>query len=137
MTFFHFTSPAHLPLILKAGALTTTDPNLDMFAVREPKVVWLLDTPTAAGPTAGHNGLYPAKTEIRFEVDVPAIRWRDWQPAVQMDPDWKETLIKVAGGEEVADHWYVFPAKIPARRWVSITDMLTGEQIPFRDAPST
>ena len=44
MKLYHFTSRVHLPHILGAGELTTTDSNVSE-TVTEPKVVWFMDTP--------------------------------------------------------------------------------------------
>lgn len=131
MTFYHFTSEHHIPFILREGVLQPTDPNLDMFdSSMEPRVVWLLDQPEATGGNSMHHGLSDIKRRIRIEVDVPAIKWTNWVPARKMDPDWRETLIRVGGGPEAADHWYVLPGPIRANRWRSIVDMATGLELP-------
>lgn len=131
MTFYHFTHPLHLPKILSDGFLKTVESNIDY---REshvgPAVVWLLDEAEPDwGDLDGQHGLYPDKRLIRFEVDVPAIKWTDWFYTDQMDPKWKAGFVKSGGGEEAAEHWYVFPARIPAKRWVSVTDLSTGEKV--------
>lgn len=117
MTFYHFTSPIHLPLILEVGYLKVCESNIDMLQPHAgPDVVWLLDTPDATGESNLFNGLTNVKTLVRFEVDVPAIKWTHWPPIRWMDPDWRDTLTSVGG----SDHWYVWPARIPRRRWISI-----------------
>jgi hypothetical protein len=40
--------------------------------------------------------------------------------------------VKAAGGEEAAEHWYIFPARIPAKRWVSVTDLSDGRKVASR-----
>jgi hypothetical protein len=130
MTFFHFTHAVHLPTILETGYLKTTESNVS-FSVDNagPQVVWLLDQAEPEWSEDMAHGLYPAKRQIRFEVDVPAIKWTNWVPAAQMSRIDRAVLIKGGGGIEAAEHWYVFPARIFARRWVSVTDMTTAETV--------
>lgn len=123
-TFFHFTARAHLPSILGAGTLLPSESNVGSPLLGPgqehlgPDVVWLLDQPVLDA----NHGLYAeatGKDQVVFEVEVPAIRWLDWAPAADMDPQWREIFIRTGGGIEAAEHWYVFPAAIPRRRWVS------------------
>lgn len=136
--FYHFTSKAHLPYIVWDGVILPSEsnvgspvPTLEPSGVGVgPDVVWLLDVPDVEF----NHGLYAEKTgknEVRFEVDVPAIRWLDWAPASQMNPAWRELFVRSAGGEEAASHWYVFPAKIAKEHWLGVYDTATGEKIPL------
>lgn len=133
--FYHFTSTHHLKAILDAGRLNPTESNVGSpipgweprGAHVGPDVVWLLDTPELGGHPHGLvvpddsrlRSLYD-KTEVRFTVDVPAIRWLDWEPAQCMHPEWKTVMIESAGGMDAVHHWYVFPAPIRANRWKEI-----------------
>lgn len=123
MTFYHFTSTAHLPLILRTGVIMPTESNLSFFEEDAgPRAVWLLDEPEFDWDAVSH-GLSREKTAVRIEVDVPAIRWLDWAPAVPRSPQemfTRERLIEVGGGPDAAAHWHVFPAPIRARRWGTI-----------------
>lgn len=117
MTFYHYTSPAHLPSIIRDGQIRTTESNVaGDVAYAGPSVVWLLDEPVAV---RGVDGLMSVvdKTLVRIEVDVQAIRWLDWQWTAYMDPRWKEALIESGGGIERAEHWYLYPVPIQRRRW--------------------
>lgn len=138
MRLYHFTHPGHLPAIFDAAMLTTTESNIGAPFATEgptglhagPDVVWLLDSPTIEvlpGPTDADmtHGLYPEKRAVRFEVDVPGIRWLDWAPASAMSSDWRDVLIRSAGGMEAVEHWYIFPAPIRQRRWVEVRNMVT------------
>ena len=132
MTYFHYTHIGHLPSICQQRRLLPSESNVGApFRVGAgpvgenagPPVVWLLDEPVILNPDPQAHGLYPEKRRIRIEVDVRAIRWLDWAPAAAMDPEWRRIFIQTAGGPEVVEHWYVVPAPIRDRRWVSIRDM--------------
>lgn len=130
MRLFHFTSAHHWPLIEQAGFLKTVESNVDMLRSHAgPDVVWLLDTPTVDLPHGLVMPGYPIdKTQVRFTVEVPKpIRWSEWGPTQSMDPEWRETFLNAAGGDEAAEHWWVVPARIPAKRWVEVRDMSTDE----------
>lgn len=129
MTFFHYTSVVHLPLILNDGFIKAVESNVDPTRQHAgPDVVWLLDD---SDPQAFRHGLeYPTsmarfdppdKRRVRFEVDVPAIRWLDWYPASLMPQWWRTTFITAAGGPEATEHWYVWPKAIKRERWVGLT----------------
>lgn len=132
MTFYHFTSRRHLPVILTDGLLKPTESNVSPDEAHAgPPVVWLLDLPEI--PVDSHGLRMPEgvdldKTEVRFEVNVPAIHWLDWEWTSMMDRQWREIIIRVGGGERAADHWYVWPAPIKRNRWISVE--VGGQAIP-------
>lgn len=133
MTYYHFTSEVALLGIEAQGMIFPTESNVGSTSASmppageslAPDVVWLLDSgdrPSNNSNQVNHGlfGTVVDKTAVRIEVDVPAIRWKDWAPAQQMHPTWRELLVKASGGVEASDHWYVFPAAIPRNRWVAI-----------------
>ena len=127
MTFFHLTDPdVRAPAILRDGVIRTSESNVGspsrtMQPYGEhfgPDVVWLLDSlPSASVPMA--NGLSVPKQHYVFEVDVPTIRWIDWEWTHRMNPSWRSAFVNSGGGPALADHWYVFPAPIRQSRWVN------------------
>lgn len=138
--FYHFTSTQHLPFILEDGMLRPGESNIGSIMPGQhpfgehygPDVVWLLDTPErpSTGLTEVNHGLAHDsldKTAVRFTVNVPAIHWKSWLPAVEMHPKWRAALLLAAGGEDAADHWYVLPAPIRDKRWVEVRNMETDE----------
>ena len=130
MRLYHFTHPLHLPSILADGRLRTTESNVSFSRARVgPDVVWLIDEPEPDFSGEHSHGLYGAKQQVRFEVEVPGIKWTNWAWAARMTALDRDTLINSGGGIERAEHWYVFPAPIVARRWCSVVDMATGEAI--------
>lgn len=136
MRLYHFTSARHLPQILRDESLRPSEsnvgspsPDMPPFGMGVgPDVVWLLDS-----PDLDHNhGLFADKTgkdAVRFEVEVPALRWTDWAWTAQMHPTWRDIMIDSAGGTDAAQHWYVFPAEIPMSRWITVTDLRQGLQV--------
>ena len=130
MAFYHFTSRFHLDAILRSGFLMPSESNVGsphteagkFFPYGEdagPRVVWLTDTPD---PVMGHGLLAhtTGKDQVRITVDVKAIRWLDWAWTSVMDPQWREDLIHVGGGEDAAAHWYIVPAPIRGTRFTDI-----------------
>lgn len=125
MSYYHFTSETHLPLILASGELRPTESNIDPAVERSgPDVVWLTSREDATGPGEMHNGLTPAKTRVRFEVDVPAIKWDRWPPAAGMQPAWREVVTGFGGAED----WFVWPAAVRRGRWLSVAVLDDGGQ---------
>lgn len=122
-TLYHFTHPAHLPVILTDQVLRPSESNFDPYAEHAgPDVVWLTDLPVIQ-PVEDHPltmGLTEEKRRVRFEVIVPAIRWLDWLPVQSMHPAWRATLIETGGGIQVAESWYVLPAPIRSTSWVEV-----------------
>jgi len=121
VTFYHFTSETHLPLILRSGVIMPTESNVSFSREHGgPRVVWLLDSPELGELSHGLHSVVD-KTAVTIEVDVPAIRWRDWEFAARMEPRWRQSFIDAGGGDEAADRWFILPAPIRESRWVTIT----------------
>lgn len=122
MTFYHYTSLHHLPKIQADGVLKLTESNFSLFKEHAgPPVVWLTDLPELGEASHGLEGSYYDKKQVRIEVRVPAIRWLDWEPALNgMDAASRDILIDTGGGMAVAEHWYIWPAPIRAIRWGAI-----------------
>lgn len=129
MTYFHFTHVYHAATIIDAEVITTTDSMTDMWKPhKDTDVVWLLDIDDATG--ASHGLSVPifntpaelTKTRVRFEVDVPAVKWIDSRWYKRTDPEWLAIMIEAGGGIEAAQHWYVWDKPIKADQWVSVVD---------------
>lgn len=125
--FYHFTCRENFRGILSSEVLLTTESNVGspipdwkpFGANYGPPVVWLLDTPEINFDHGLSGGVFD-KTTVRIAVDVPAIRWLDWEPASRMHYKWKKSFIKTGGGQEAASHWYVWPLPIKKNHWVEI-----------------
>ena len=130
MSYWHFTSLMHAEDILQQGVILPTESNVSFTDDHHgPDVVWLLDTPTVQFS----HGLTEHKTAARFEVEVPAIKWTEWEWTSRME-DWvRRALVKSGGGEEAADHWFIWPAGIHRRNWLS-ADAVTqaGPEVIFK-----
>lgn len=126
-TFWHLTSNVHAAMILGDGRIRTAEsnigsphPDLRPYGTNYgPKVVWLLDTlrPDVVQNDKGLDNAYVDKKTHAFGVDVPAIKWTDWEWTTKMNPEWRDAFVRAGGGEEAAEHWYVFPAPILSRNW--------------------
>lgn len=130
MILYHYTSPDHLPLILRSGLIKVTESNLSMTRAHAgPDVVWLT---TDADPEHMEwtEGTINDKQRIRIAVDVPrraAQPWSDWAARQGMNPQWKQALIK-SGGKGWR-RWHVVQRPILASEWRGILDRHTGEEI--------
>lgn len=127
----HYTSTVHLPHILRAGELTTTESNVSLFTPHAgPDVVWALDTAWMPGSEMPH-GLSGMKTQARIEFSTlklkRAERWLDWEPAAKMDDAWKAIMIKTGGGIDAASHWWVVPHPVISRHWTRVEILKDGE----------
>lgn len=132
--FYHFTSLRHLDSIEQRGVILPTEsnvgsavPGLEPFGEHVgPDVVWLLDV---ADPFEHGHGLVGAgqfpprddKRAVRIEVDVPAILWLAWAPALRSNPAWRSVFMHAGGGGAAYAHWYVWPAPIKRGRWTSVS----------------
>ena len=138
MRLYHFTSMVHLPSIIEAGVLRTTESNGDIRPGHEhalPDVVWLLDVPTLDGLSHGLAGSAVDKTAVRFTVDVPRARverWSDWAKRNKVDDLTRAVLVEAGGGWEAAKHWWITERAIPSRQWRAITHMPSGQPIAER-----
>lgn len=129
MRLYHFTAAGHLPTIQAAGFLKVTESNVHPTRGHVgPDVVWLTSDPLAR---LGHGLISNVdKAMVRFTVDLPAILWTDWAPAQDTPGWWRDTMVKVGGGAEAAATWYVWPAPIPAKRWLAVeTRPATGWEV--------
>lgn len=159
-TVYHYTCLAHLPRILQAGFIKTTESNVSLERTHAgPNVVWLTTDPDCKhGHGIDGNATYAAaqsrgveltpellaqwdKTRIRFTVRMPnnhVHKWRDWSEKFQMNPLWKKAFIKAAGGG--VNTWRVVEHPIFQDRWVEVIDRHTGESLwtprGRRDIPS-
>lgn len=132
--FYHFTSEAHLPLILAAGFLRTTESNVGSptpvwppFGNHiGPDVLWLLDVPEVRFDH-GLSGSVLNKDAVRFTVRADAVRWLNWQPRFDMHPEWHSNLLRAGGGPKAARHWYVTESDVWAEDWIEVKNMRTGE----------
>jgi hypothetical protein len=107
-----------------------------------PHVVWLLDDVdiNAYGfglhkfQRSSDGFLPPDRTAVRIEVQTDrAIRWLDWLPVQTMLPEWRESIIRVAGGPEAVEHWWLVTGDISMKeiRGVSFDD----DALVREDAP--
>jgi hypothetical protein len=128
--FWHFTSALHLPHIMEAGTLRTTESNIDpVLPHAGPPVVWLLDEDHSDPDKNGLAGRVD-KSEIRFTVDVlesRCRRWVEWAPMNGAEHGWMVALAEAGGGWEYAEHWWVIARSIPrvsdkpgGGRWLAI-----------------
>lgn len=132
---YHFTSKIHLPRILESGFLKVVESNMSKTRLRAgPDVVWLTKSAEVQSHRGWSAGSSADKTEIRFEVDIPAReahRWRDWARSRGIASEWMAALAAVGG----SGTWYVVLRPIPAAEWVEIIDTSTGEPLEARRDP--
>lgn len=127
MGLYHFTSREHLPAILNSGLVLPSESNIHPSIERAgPDVVWLTDT-ESSGLGHGLAGSATLKGAVRIEVDVPAIRWLEWEWTAHMAGWWREAIVRAGGGDEAAAHWYVWPAPIRRSRWLAV-DVVSVEE---------
>ncbi len=134
MRLYHYTSGFHLPSILLAQVLKTTESNVSLNKGREhagPDVVWLT---SEADPTRYGHGLDGSKVnkrEMRITVEVEdAQLWRVWAPRQGMSRAHRRRLAET-GGERT---WYVVQRPIPVGEWTEVRNMVTGEVLFDRQA---
>lgn len=133
---YHYTHPGHLASIIEEGSIRTTDSNLGMTAWIPPNVVWLTDEAVLLDEGT-RDGLYSAKREVRFEVEaLRAKRWLEWAPAQNMDPEWRDIIIRSGGGMEAAEHWFVSTRPIPRADWRSVIHVPSQTLLDFTNVPS-
>lgn len=113
-TLYHFTSPAHLPMILTAGQLGGSDPMVSKHRNTGSRVVWLVDDPD---PADGLHGLaHPAhiygerlgdelnRNRMRFTVHLRAGVDGD----LERERRWNR--------QTVVSHWWSVACRTMARR---------------------
>lgn len=117
MSFYHFTTVHHLPSITTNGYLKPTESNVSYRTEHAgPDVVWLLDTPNPGSTDDLVHGLPLIKRQVRIEVNVPAIRWLDWEYTAEMEEIWFAAMTQVGGCES----WYLYPGPIARENWFNI-----------------
>jgi hypothetical protein len=134
---YHFTSTEHVPVIFDSGVLALTDSMLTSgpaVSLTAPPVLWMLDTPELDGHPHGIDvPNWPVdKTEVRFTVDVPDAwvrKWVDWARAQGIRHGWLETVVRIGGGWDAAEHWMISFRKVPSDRWLEVRNMKTGEEV--------
>lgn len=126
MILYHFTAQIHLPKILTAGYLDTTESNMSRRRTHAaPDVVWLTSN---GDPTAHGHGLATSavdKMRIRFTVDISkrdAHRWRQWAASRGIDQAWMRNLA-LGGGSAT---WWVVERRIASSEWVEVIDTVSG-----------
>lgn len=132
MRLYHFTSTAHLPVILREGRLRVTESNLSMLIPHVgPDVVWFVDTPELGDYDHGLSGSIVDKREVRFTVDVPDTWVRHYLTWAMHSPDADTAtlaaMISTAGGHEAAEHWYVTFRSVWRNRWARVENVYTGQ----------
>lgn len=145
VTLYHFTSTLHLPKILAAGFLETTENNvakprfvngIDVNANRGPGVVWLTTQETVTpGKAFGLEGSAVDKTECRITVQVPkrdVHRWDKWATRRCIELAWLEQQKSVTPG------FYsqrVMLRRIYTGEWTEVVNLRTGEVFDIPEAP--
>lgn len=134
MILYHYTSPDHLPLILRSGLLKPTESNVSLTRPHAgPDVVWTTTDPEPDGDPKWAANSFHDKGAIRFTLNLPrraAQPWSDWAARQGMQSDWKRSLIRTGGPGW--RRWHVVQRAILASEWTAITDMRTGEPIEIR-----
>jgi hypothetical protein len=128
---YHYTTALQWAEIERAGIIDTVESNVSLRVPNAgPNVVWLLDVPDAWSRQVGwlsggqiatrhsvSDGLEPV---VRIQVDVPAVRWVDWDWTKRMSRRWRDAFIDARGGVRAATRWYVHPALIRHVSWLSV-----------------
>lgn len=130
VNLYHFTCREHLSSILNDGFLETTDGVISQ-TQSKPMVVWLTTSPDAGEGLGLQLQNNTDKRAIRFEVRVPksvAKKWREWALANRSDPEFMKKLSSIGGGSST---WRVVQRRILRSEWVRVTDMDSGDDIPF------
>ena len=124
MRLFHYTSLFHLPQILEDGYLKVTESNASMTRTHAaPDVVWLTTNPSP-GNEESLDGCSFSKKQVRFEVDVPASRYRQWAKNNNVSPKLVQRLNYTGGGQ--ANNWYVIERPVTKEEWSRI-DIFVAE----------
>lgn len=133
---YHYTAPAHLPRIVRAGMLTLTESNVNPSLPHAGRdVLWLTTDSNARashGLSLGINvrGSVADKTRVRFTLDVPdAVPWLESDEYAAMDHTFRAGIIKSGGGMSAARTWYVAYSPVPRSRWLSVH--ADGKPVPL------
>lgn len=141
-TYYHFTSTAHLPWILRDGFLKTVESNVGSPLASMPPtgqhvgpdVVWLLGAPELQHDH-GLGGNPHDKTQVRFTVRTRAARWSTWEPGLRMHPEWRRAMIMRGGGVGASKMWYVTPRVVHRAEWLALDVRQDGEWRPVSMVP--
>jgi hypothetical protein len=136
LELWHFTSLAHLPLIIGDARLTTTESNVGSGRPEWPPfgdrlaadVLWCFDSPTPVigdrrmltGGLMTVSGPIPVdKRLVRFTIDVPTeavVAWVPWARAAGISEEWLASLTANNPG----DGWRCILREVPAEEWVAV-----------------
>jgi hypothetical protein len=118
MRLYHFTAYYHLPAIIAAGTLRTTESNLSIQRPHAgPDCVWFLDGPDLGSADHGlgdGESVSPLdKSAVRIVCDVPdykVVRWAAWARQ-KADALTVASMVDTGGGEAAAERWLVTLAR--------------------------
>lgn len=138
MRLYHYTCLHHLPAILSAGHLRTTESNIGSPSSKlppcgehvGPNVVWLTNQAIVG---QGH-GLEPGplnpttaafdKFRLRFTVETEAMPWRIFAQQHGINRRWYQALDQA--GDYTARHWWVATQPVAREHWLALTNMALG-----------
>lgn len=117
MLLYHYTSSAHLPVILHDGVIKPFKRNNQI----DRPVVWLLDKPKLDYPHGLENSKY-SKGHVRITVNTEAFRWQNWAPTRLMTPqEFEGFVLPVVGGMRAIKSWWLSTEGIPRDNWIDVS----------------
>lgn len=135
---YHFTSPAGLSAILRAGYLALSESKLNI-SYGDSGVVWLTTSPDPMNHGLKFDDTIPAaldKTSIRILVryKTSSKQWDEWSDTKGMNKEYKEALIASANAEETYKTWYISEREIPINDFLKLENIAAGETIDIEAA---